>query len=47
MLRVRTSAGFRPVRYYGRLFPDRQYDNLHHVIACDASDTFVVSVWIE
>ncbi|KAG1661578.1 hypothetical protein FOA52_009578 [Chlamydomonas sp. UWO 241] len=41
LLRVRTSHGFRPARFYGRLFPDRKYDNLHHVVACDASDTFV------
>jgi hypothetical protein len=43
LLRIRTSQGFKPCRFYGRLFADRQYDNLHHIIACDASDTFVVS----
>ncbi|GAX84626.1 hypothetical protein CEUSTIGMA_g12047.t1 [Chlamydomonas eustigma] len=42
LLRLRTSAGFKPVRYYGRMFPDRQYDSLHHIIACDSSDTFAV-----
>eukprot|EP00195_Chlamydomonas_chlamydogama_P017072 CAMPEP_0202896248 /NCGR_PEP_ID=MMETSP1392-20130828/5266_1 /ASSEMBLY_ACC=CAM_ASM_000868 /TAXON_ID=225041 /ORGANISM="Chlamydomonas chlamydogama, Strain SAG 11-48b" /LENGTH=777 /DNA_ID=CAMNT_0049581523 /DNA_START=303 /DNA_END=2636 /DNA_ORIENTATION=+ len=42
LLRVRTSAGFKPVRVYGRLFADQQFDNLHHIISCDTSDTFAM-----
>lgn len=40
ILRLRTSPEFKVLRYYGRLFADPQVDNLHHVIGCDANDSF-------
>ena len=30
------------LRHYGRLFPDPQIENLHHVINCDVADTYAV-----
>jgi hypothetical protein len=40
LLRVRTSHEFRCARAYGHLFPDQEYENLAHVIACDPHTAF-------
>ncbi|KAK3267501.1 hypothetical protein CYMTET_23947, partial [Cymbomonas tetramitiformis] len=40
VLRLRTSVEFAPVRAYGHFFPDAEYENLYHVLACDQHDTF-------
>ena len=40
LLRVRTSPEFRVARSYGQLFPDERYDNLAHIVACNASTAF-------
>jgi len=40
MLRLRTSPEFWVARSFGQLFPDGSYDNLAHVVACDATTTF-------
>eukprot|EP00884_Botryococcus_braunii_P002587 jgi/Botrbrau1/12329/Bobra.4_3s0002.2 len=41
LLRVRTSHEFRCARAYGHLFPDQEFENLAHVIACDPHAAFV------
>lgn len=41
LLRVRTSHEFRCARAYGHLFPDQEFENLAHVIACDPHTIFV------
>lgn len=41
LLRVRTSHEFRCARAYGHLFPDQEFENLAHVIACDPHTAFV------
>ena len=40
LLRVRTSPEYRVARAYGQLFPDERYDNLAHIVACNASTAF-------
>ena len=37
---MRTSPEFRVARAYGQLFPDERYDNLAHIVACNASTAF-------
>eukprot|EP00897_Mesotaenium_endlicherianum_P000760 jgi/Mesen1/10685/ME000009S10481 len=40
VLRLRASPAFRPARAYGHFFPDAQYDDVFHVIACGARDAY-------
>ena len=40
VLRLRCSSEFQVVRAYGHFFPDAQYDNLYHIISCDAFDAY-------
>ncbi|KAL6760798.1 hypothetical protein V8C86DRAFT_2548426 [Haematococcus lacustris] len=47
LLRVRTSKGFKPVRYYGRLFADQQIENLHHVVNCSPADCYALDFEVE
>lgn len=40
LLRIRTSPEFKATRAHGHLFPDEQYEDLAHVVECEASTTF-------
>ncbi|KAL6005289.1 Protein transport protein S23 D [Asimina triloba] len=40
ILRLRTSSEFKPGRSYGHFFPDPQYENVQHIICCDAYSTY-------
>ncbi|CAA7397033.1 unnamed protein product [Spirodela intermedia] len=40
ILRLRTSSEFKPGHSYGHFFPDPQYENVQHIICCDAFATY-------
>ncbi|XXG62785.1 hypothetical protein AAC387_Pa05g1092 [Persea americana] len=40
LLRLRTSTEFEPSHSYGHFFPDPQYENVQHIICCDAYSTY-------
>ncbi|CAD7704802.1 unnamed protein product [Ostreobium quekettii] len=42
LLKVRTSPEFRVARLYGRVFKDPMYDDVYHMMSCDAFDVVTV-----
>lgn len=40
VLRLRCSREFRPIRAFGQLFPDAQFEDVFHVSSCDAFGCF-------
>lgn len=40
VLRLRTSSEYKPDHSYGHFFPDPQYENVQHIICCDAFATY-------
>ncbi|XP_078433788.1 sec23/sec24 transport family protein [Wolffia australiana] len=40
VLRLRTSSEFKTGQSYGHFFPDPQYENVQHIICCDAFATY-------
>ena len=47
LLRLRTSPQLRVKGAFGRLFSDRQYNDLYHIIACSPGDAFVLDLEFE